>query len=167
MLNSTLAAMSFYRQQAQSLRRHQPQGRGHCTTWTDHRSRSRAAEENRSAGQVRVNRTDPRGSRRLHQGDRQETWGIPICKLSQPRTLHDNPTMCETGVRMDCKYRIGPKVVRHPLAAPNQSDPDLPPNWQSAVQAASGKKHNFGAPVTSEPPTSSDDFHRCGFGDGR
>src|SRR5216683_2064662 len=41
----------------------EPQGRGRCSTWAGHRSRNRAAEENRTSSQVRVNRTDPRGGR--------------------------------------------------------------------------------------------------------
>src|SRR5216684_5391252 len=41
----------------------EPQGRGRCSTWAGHRSRNRAAEENRTSSQVRVNRTDPGGGR--------------------------------------------------------------------------------------------------------
>jgi integrase len=51
-------------------------------------------------------------------------------------TYHD-ATVCPTGWPMDCRHWSGSEVLRDALAAPNQSDPHLPPDWQPAGGSAS------------------------------
>ena len=50
---------------------------------------------------------------------------------------YNDPTICPTGLPMDCQHRARPELLREPLTAPNQSNPHLSPYRQFAACTAS------------------------------
>ena len=43
---------------------------------------------------------------------------------------YNDPTLCSTGLPMDCQHWARPELLRDPLTAPNQSNPHLSPYRQ-------------------------------------
>jgi hypothetical protein len=59
-----------------------------------------------------------------------------FCWPSWRGTEHDDKAICPARVRLGGQHRAGPEILRNSLAAPNQGDPDLPPDGQSPGRAA-------------------------------
>ena len=120
------------RQQAARLRCRQTEGGGRGSARAYFGPGNGAAKEDWPAGQIRADRANPGGNRRLHQSRRQEARPIPLRVPWRLQPSHLDQAVCPAGVPVDFQYWPEPKPFRNALAAPNKSHADLPSNRKPA-----------------------------------
>src|SRR5882724_7920967 len=93
-------------------------------------------EEDWATCEIRIDRADPPGSRRLPKGRGQEFGRVPVRWPTSSGSVSDDQAIRTSRRRLDCQHRVRSALLRHSFTPTNQGDTDLPPHWQPSSCAA-------------------------------